>query len=108
MFLEGGYIVIPEYRQNEYLFDIPPFEIENSNVEEFVDELRKIHEKYADCFARSEPRERFFEYMVGQLSHLERKSIEPIAVSVSGVKSVRSMQKAISDAEKILAKEELP
>jgi len=108
MFLEGGYIVIPEYRQNEYLFDIPPFEIENSNVEEFVDELRKIHEKYADCFARSEPRERFFEYMVGQLSHPELKSIEPIAVSVSGVKSVRSMQKAISDAvwheDKIISK----
>jgi SRSO17 transposase len=36
--------------------------------------------------------------MVGQLSHIERKSVEPVAVSVSGVKSVRSMQKAISDA----------
>jgi len=46
--------------------------------------------------------------MVGQLSSLERKSIEPVAVGVAGIKSVRSMQKAISDAvwyeEKIICR----
>ena len=46
--------------------------------------------------------------MVGQLSHLERKSIEPIAVNVNGIASVRSMQRAVSDAvwdeEKIICK----
>ena len=108
MFLKGGYTVIPEYRQNEYLYEVPSFDIEKNNVEEFVDELKKFHEEYADCFVRSEPRERFFEYMVGQLSHLERKSIEPIAVNVSGLKNVRSMQKTISDAvwyeDKIISK----
>ncbi|MDM8538027.1 IS701 family transposase [Desulfobacterales bacterium HSG17] len=33
-----------------------------------------------------------------EFSHLERKSIEPIAVNVSGKESVRSMQRTISDA----------
>jgi len=100
--------MLPECRQNEYLYNIPPFAIENGNVEDFVDELRKFHSEFADCFVRSEPRKNFFGYMVGQLSHLERKSIEPIAVSVNGIKSVRSMQRAISDAvwyeDKILCK----
>jgi SRSO17 transposase len=46
--------------------------------------------------------------MVGQLSNLERKSVEPIAVNVNGIKSVRSMQRTLSDAvwyeDKILQK----
>ena len=37
-----------------------------------------------DCFARSEPRAHFFDYMVGQFSKLERKSIEPMALDVEG------------------------
>ena len=36
--------------------------------------------------------------MVGQLSQLERKSIEPIAVNVSGKETVRSLQRTVSDA----------
>jgi len=40
----------------------------------------------------------FFDYMVGQLSHPERKSAEPMAVNVNGIKSVRSIQRTLSDA----------
>ncbi|MCP4932650.1 MAG: IS701 family transposase [bacterium] len=61
-------------------------------------ELKDFHAQFADCFVRSEPREHFYHYMVGQLSHLERKSIEPIAVNVSGKETVRAMQRAVSDA----------
>ena len=86
--------MLPECRLNEYLYPVPPFTVEKDNVEDFADELRKFHKEFSDCFARSETREHFFDYMVGQLSHIEKKSVEPIAVSVSGVKSVRSMQKA--------------
>ena len=57
-----------------------------------------FHGKYSDCFARSEPRKTFYGYMIGMISHLERKSVEPIAVNVNGIKSVRSMQRTISDA----------
>ena len=52
--------MLPECRQNEYLYEIPPFAIEKDNVEDFVTELRKYHEEFSDGFAGSEPREIFF------------------------------------------------
>ncbi len=90
--------MLPECRLNEYLYPVPPFAVEKDNVEDFADELRKYHGEFSDCFVRSEPRKHFFDYMAGRLSHIERKSVEAVAVSVNGVKSVRSMQKAVSDA----------
>jgi SRSO17 transposase len=36
--------------------------------------------EFADCFGRSEPREHLQHYVRGQLSSLERKSVEPIAL----------------------------
>ena len=46
------------------------------------DELQEFQGLFHDCFPRSEPRAHFFDYMVGQLSPLERKSIEPMALRV--------------------------
>lgn len=90
--------MLPECRSNDYTYPVPSFQIENSDVENFVDELAKFHKNYSGCFARNESGDHFYNYMVGQLSHLDHKSIEPIAVNVSGINSVRSMQRAISDA----------
>ena len=36
--------------------------------------------EFADCFGRSEPREHLGHYVRGQLSNLQRKSVEPIAL----------------------------
>jgi len=90
--------MLPECRLQEHLYPIPQFVTEEDKIEDFVEELRKFHGEFADCFVRSEPRENFFDYMAGQLSHLERKSVEPIAVNVNGINSVRSMQRTLSDA----------
>ena len=90
--------MLPGCRSTEYLYPIPKFSINKDNVDDFAEELRKFHEEFYDCFARSETRGNFLNYMIGQLSHLERKSIEPIAVKVNGTGSVRSMQRSISDA----------
>ena len=90
--------MLPECRKDEYLYTIPECRIIVPDVEAFVDELKRFHEQFSGCFVRSEPRENFYHYMVGQLSHLERKSIEPIAVNVTGKEKVRSMQRAVSDA----------
>lgn len=90
--------MLPECRSQEYLYPVPKFDITADNIEEFADELIKYHEEFHDCFVRSETRKHFFNYMVGQFSHLERKSIEPIAISVSGKGSVRPMQRTIADA----------
>ncbi|MBW2095052.1 MAG: IS701 family transposase [Deltaproteobacteria bacterium] len=52
---------------------------------------------FSDCFLRSESRQHFFNYMVGQFSDLERKSIEPIALAVKDG-NVRALQRFVSDA----------
>jgi SRSO17 transposase len=62
-----------------------------------MEELRGFHTAFRDCFARQEPRDQFFNYMVGQFSTLERKSIEPMALQVEGG-NVRAMQRLVSDA----------
>jgi SRSO17 transposase len=65
-------------------------------VEGFMEELWAFQSTFHDCFARSEPRAHFFDYMVGQCSKLERKSIEPMALEVEGG-TIRGLQRFISD-----------
>ncbi len=88
--------MLPQCRTEGDLFSIPKFSIEQRDVEGFIKELKGFHEEFRDCLSRSEPRENFFRYMVGQFSELERKSIEPIALNVENGQ-VRSMQRFISD-----------
>ena len=45
---------------------------------------------------RREPREHFLHYMAGQLSALERKAIEPMAIHIEGG-NIRGMPRFISD-----------
>jgi SRSO17 transposase len=85
-------------RQNDYFYEIPQCTVEKEEIENFVEELKAFHGKFAECFSRSEPRENMFEYLVGRLSSLERKTIEPIAIHVKGKTAVRSMQRSLSEA----------
>jgi DDE superfamily endonuclease len=59
---------------------IPTFDLVPSDVEGFMGALWEFQSAFRDCFAHSEPRAPFFDYMVGQFSKLERKSIEPMAL----------------------------
>jgi SRSO17 transposase len=88
--------MLPDIRTKDEGWAIPPFDVVPSDVEGFMDELREFQSAFHDCFARSEPREHFFDYMVGQLSDLERKSIEPMALKIEGG-NIRGMQRFISD-----------
>src|SRR5918999_1350464 len=88
--------MLPACRTEGEGFAIPTFDVLPSDVEGFMDELRTFQSAFHDCFARSEPREHFFDYMVGQFSPLERKSIEPMALKVTGG-NIRDMQRLISD-----------
>jgi SRSO17 transposase len=88
--------MLPACRMEGEGFTIPQFAVDHSDVEGLLHELRGFHEAFRECFARSEPREHFFRYMVGQFSQLERKSIEPIALRVEGGK-VRAMQRCLSE-----------
>ncbi len=89
------------------LYSIPKFSIDKRDIQGFIEELKGFHGEFRDCFPKKEPRDNFFQYMTGQLSQLERKSIEPMALHVEDG-NVRSMQRFISDMvwddEKILEK----
>jgi SRSO17 transposase len=61
-----------------------------------MEELWEFQAAFHDCFTRSEPRAHFFDYVVGQLSPLERKSVEPMALHVEGG-TIRGLQRFISD-----------
>jgi SRSO17 transposase len=88
--------MLPAYRTEGEAFSIPKFEITPQDVDGFLDALRAFHHHFRACFARSEPREHFFNYMVGPYSALERTSIEPMALHVEGG-NIRGMQRCMSD-----------
>ena len=90
--------MLPVTRRDEHLYSVPKFDIGKGDVKDFINELRGFHEQFADCFHRSESREHFFNYMTGQFSELERKSIEPIALAVKDG-NVRAMQRFVSVAQ---------
>jgi SRSO17 transposase len=88
--------MLPVCRTDGDAFSIPTFDVLPSDVEGFMDELWEFQSAFHDCFTRSEPRAHFFDYMVGQFSTLERKSIEPMALHVEGG-TIRGLQRFISD-----------
>jgi SRSO17 transposase len=88
--------MLPACRTGGESFAIPTFDLVPSDVEGFMEELWAFQSIFHDCFARSEPRAHFFDYMVGQFSKLERKSIEPMALQVEGG-TIRGLQRFVSD-----------
>lgn len=99
--------MLPVTRCDEHLYAVPKFDLGKGDIKDFINELSGFHEQFADCFQRSESRDHFFNYMAGQFSPLERKSIEPIALAVKNG-NVRAMQRFVSDApwddEKMIVK----
>ena len=88
--------MLPACRTEGEVFSIPKFDVAPRDIEGLMDELWEFQSAFHDCFARSEPRQHFFDYMVGQFSALERKSIEPMALQVEGG-TIRGLQRFISD-----------
>jgi len=90
--------MLPKIRDEEHLFSVPKFDLNKKDVKEFHKELKGFHENFHNCFIRSESREHFYNYMSGQFSDLERKSIEPMALNVKNG-NIRAMQHFISDVQ---------
>src|SRR5215470_12196268 len=88
--------MLPACRTASEGFAIPTFDLTPPDVEGLLEELWEFQSTFHDCFPRSETRAHFFDYMVGQLSPLERKSIEPMALHVEGG-TVRGLQRFLSD-----------
>ena len=64
------------------------FDIVPSDVEGFMDELWEFQSAFHDCFARSEPRAHFFDYMVGQFSSSNASPSSPWPSTSKEVPSV--------------------
>ena len=88
--------MLPACRTASEGFAIPTFDLTPPDVEGLLEELWEFQANFHDCFPRSETRAHFFDYMIGQLSPLERKSIEPMALHVKGG-TIRGLQRFISD-----------
>lgn len=88
--------MLPRCRTEGDPYAVPMFDLSKGVLGDFMNELRGFHEQFRDCFSRSEPRENFFRYMVGQFCELERKSIEPIALAVEDA-DVRCLQRFVSE-----------
>jgi DDE superfamily endonuclease len=88
--------MLPACRTEPEGVAIPPLAMDHRDVEGFLHERQGFHDAFRACFARSEPREHVFRYMVGQFSGLARNSIEPIALRVEGG-NVRAMQRCLSE-----------
>jgi SRSO17 transposase len=88
--------MLPACRTDSEGFAIPIFDLTPPDVAGLLEELWEFQANFHDCFPRSETRAHFFDYMVGQLSPLERKSIEPMALHVQGG-TIRGLQRFISD-----------
>ena len=80
----GRQRMFPACRTQSDVFSIPTCDVVPRDVKGFMDELREFQSAFHDGFAHSEPREHFFDSMVGQCSALERKSIAPMALEVEG------------------------
>jgi SRSO17 transposase len=89
--------MLPAIRGEEHLYPVPKFDLKPRDIKSFSNELSGFHEQFHDCFMRSESREHFLNYMAGQFSDIERKSIEPIALAIENC-NVRSLQRFVSDA----------
>src|SRR5215210_6540644 len=73
----------------------PEINLAPSDVEALADDLLAYHAEFASLFRRAEQRHWALAYLHGQLLHLERKSIEPMALALSGG-DVQAMQQFIS------------
>jgi len=69
------------------------------DIDASAEELIAFHDLFQDCFTRREQREWSLFYLCGQLSNLERKTIEPIVLALHGAdaNAVRAAQRFITE-----------
>ena len=78
---------------NPYNTEVPGIEIlKQMPPETITEQLSEYLNVYNNCFIRTQQIKYFEAFERGLLSNLERKSIEPIALSFLGEKEVRGMQ----------------
>jgi SRSO17 transposase len=72
-----------------------PMNLSEDDLSELMKELNAYHALYGDCFGRVEHGPLSQMYLQGLLSNLPRKSVEPMAITISGESRVTGLQKFI-------------
>jgi hypothetical protein len=72
--------MLPDCRTQDTTFAIPTFDGIPSDVEGFLEELWEFQSTLHDCFARSEPRAHFFDYIASSLPILPQGEQFPRAI----------------------------
>jgi SRSO17 transposase len=78
----------------------PSSPLKPEDIDASAEELIAFHNLFQDCFPRREQREWSLFYLCGQLSNLERKTIEPMVLALHGadLNAVRAAQRFITDS----------
>jgi SRSO17 transposase len=74
----------------------PSFEMDSEDLSELVKAFGEYYVLFRDCFGRVEHEELSRVYLQGLLSSLERKSMEPMALSLLGESRVKALQKFVN------------
>ena len=74
----------------------PSFSMDSGDLSELVKAFGEYYVLFRDCFGRVEHEELSRSYLQGLMSSLDRKSMEPIALSLLGESRVTGLQKFIS------------
>src|SRR3972149_6155851 len=84
----------------------PSARLLRSDIEASAEALITFHDLFADCFQRREQRRWSLFYLCGQLSNLERKTIESMVLGLHGAdrNAVRAAQRFITDSPWDLAR----
>ncbi len=75
----------------------PGEDLGEEDLDVLTAELRGFHQDFAPVFAKPNSAEHSRLYLLGLLSESGRKSVEPIALALSGPGGVRNLQRFISD-----------
>jgi SRSO17 transposase len=70
------------------------------DIEASAEELIAFHDMFHDCFSRREQRQWSLFYLCGQLSNIERKTIEPMVLTLHGAdpNAVRAAQRFMTES----------
>jgi SRSO17 transposase len=70
------------------------------DIEASTEELLAFHDVFHDCFSRREQRQWSLFYLCGQLSNIERKTIEPMVLTLHGAdpNAVRAAQRVMTES----------
>lgn len=93
----GGKMIINHQGWNRQL--PPPLDLDEQDIEALSEEFEQFHRLFRPAFYRVEQLSLSRCYLQGLMSPLQRKSVEPIALSLMDTKRVRSLQLFISSGK---------